>query len=804
MNIIIISRNALNTQRRFWLSVVSLCVIGFLSIVIASDVRAQNVVAPIASEERYNIKMIVVKGNENIDEETVIGLGLIDKKKLGNSEGITVSELNDAVQRIRESNLFQEVVVGVRKNILIINVVEYPIINAISIEGNKRLEDKDLLKILKSKVSRAYSPSLAEADAAALADFYRARGRINAAITPQIIRRANSRVDLVFEVAEGKVTEIERISFVGNRAFSDRRLRQVLKTKQAGLLRLFIQSDTFLAERLSEDIAALRDFYSARGYIDFEVEDASAEISRERDAAFLTFILHEGQQYRLGDIRISSDIKGLDISELARIQRLKSGQVYSEKAIEREVIRVENKLGETGFDFVAVDVRETRNLETAELDIDFAIVPSEKVFIGRINISGNTATLDSVVRRQFHIVEGDPYNPREIRDAEDRINNLGFFENVEVLTVPGSSFEEVNIDVFVEEIPTGSISVGASYGLDAGVAATFGISEQNFLGRGQLLSFQLSIGINNSNSRFNFTEPAFLGRDLAFSFSLFQFRTNHQSASFDTSNIGGSIGLEFPLGDASRLDIHYALSRVDMSNYFGVDIDGNPDTPPVLSPLIAAEVARGAEISSAPGYTYSYDTRIAGVDPDRGFLFSISQDIAGLGGDTRYIKSEIYTLAEQNFPTREITLRTILEGGAIVTYGGYRTRIVDRFQADDRIRGFELNGYGPRDSLVSGGVGTGDALGGNYYVAAHFEVDFPLGLPSEYGVTGGAFWDMGSIWGLKPHGTIDDRFHLRSSIGVSVFWDAPIGPLRLNFAKAILKESYDKPRFFDLTVATDF
>jgi outer membrane protein insertion porin family len=738
-----------------------------------------------AFAQSYSFSNVKIEGNERVDAATILNYAGISR-----GQEVSAGALNDAYQRIVNSELFEKVELVPQGSTLVIRVVEYPIVNVISIEGNKRLKDEKLATLLQSKPRRIYSPSLAEADAAALAEAYRVSGRLAASVTPKIIRRSDNRVDLVFEVTEGKVVENERISFVGNKAFSDRRLRQVLQTKQAGLLRNLIQRDTYVPERLELDKKLLTDFYQSRGYIDFEVLDSGAELSRERDATFVTFTVREGLAYDIGKVSTVSEVEGIDAAEFEAVQKIRAGQTYSPLLIDNNVTRMETLAQKKGLNFIRVEPRLTRNERGQVVDVQFAIVKGERIFVERIDIEGNTTTLDQVVRRQFRTVEGDPFNPREIRQAAERIRALGFFSDAQVDANQGSSPDQVVVKVGVEEQPTGSLSFGVTYSVASGAGLNIGFNETNFLGRGQKLSLSVSTASNNQNSSFSFTEPALLGRDLSFSVGAFYRTSSSDFAKYDTRNIGFTTGLGFPIGEQSNLSLRLSLSEDRMSNYTGD------------SPILQAETAQGALKTFSLGYSYEYDNRITGLNPKGGVLLRFGQDIAGLGGDTEYVKSTALALAETKVMNEEVTLRAIFEGGAIASLGGNTTRVTDRFFGNGKIRGFEPNGIGPRD-----GTDLADALGGNIYAVARFEADFPLGLPEEYGITGGAFFDVGSVWSLDNTAgltTVDDSAKPRAAIGVSVFWTTPIGPLRFNFSHAVKKEDFDKEQTFDLTISTKF
>ncbi|PLL13751.1 outer membrane protein assembly factor BamA [Tabrizicola sp. TH137] len=744
-----------------------------------------------AQAQTYSFSSVTVEGNQAIEPQTILAYAGI-----GRGETVSAARLNDAYQNIVNSGLFESVELVPQGSTLLIRVVEYPMINIVNFEGNARLKDEELAEIAKSRGRLVYSPSQAEEDAAAIADAYRVRGRIAATVDPRIIRRDGNRVDLVFEITEGRVAEIERLSFVGNRAFTDRRLRQVLETKQAGLLRSIIQRDTFVAERLELDKQLLRDFYLARGYADVQVLDATSDVARERDAFFVTFTIREGQQFRIGEVSTVSEIEGVDAAEFAAVQRIRRGETWSPALIDNNIARMENLALRKGLTFVRVDPRITRDERGGILDVEFAIVRGERIFVERIDIEGNTTTLDQVVRRQFRTVEGDPLNAREIRQAAERIRALGFFADAQVNAEPGSTPDQVVVNVDVEEQPTGSLTFGASYGVSTGVGFNVGLSEQNFLGRGQALGVSLTSGTDTSEGSFSFAEPAFLGRDVTLKFAAsYRESDNENSTTYDTRVGRLSPALEFPLGELSRLEVRYTYKDSKIS-----------DVPAGASNIIVQEAALGAQITSSVGYTYTYDTRVSGLNPKGGILLRFGQDIAGLGGDTEFIMTSALALAETKVAQEEVTLRAIFEGGMINSLGGTNSQITERFFANGKIRGFEPGGIGPRDLSA-----LNDALGGNMFAVARFEADFPLGLPEEYGVSGGVFFDVGSVWSLDNinggsagANPVDDSMNLRSSVGVSIFWDTPVGPLRLNFAKPLVKEDYDLEQTFDLTVSTRF
>jgi len=743
-----------------------------------------------AVAQTYSFSNVRIEGNDRVDAGTILSFAGI-----GRGQAVSAAQLNDAYQRVSNSGLFETVEIAPSGGTLVIKVKEFPTINIINFEGNARIKDEQLSSLVKSRSRRVYSPAQAEADAANIIKAYEVQGRIAASVTPQIIRRDGNRVDLVFDIKEGRPVEVERLSFVGNRAFSDRRLRNVLETKQAGLFRRIISSDTFISDRIEVDKQLLRDFYLSRGYVDFQVLDATGEVTRERDGFFVTFSVREGQSFKVGRVSTVSEVEGVDAAEFDRLLKLRPGVVYSPSVIENNIARLENLALKKGLNFIRVDPRITRNERDLTLDVEFAITRGPRIFVERIDIEGNTTTLDEVIRREFRSVEGDPFNPREIRRSAERIRALGHFKTADVNAEPGSAADQTVVKVNVEEQPTGSLTFGVSYGADSGVGLAVGFTETNFLGRGQTLGLNLNTGTDNRAGGFNFIAPGFLGRDLEFSFGASYAETNTQNSLYDTRATSVSAGIGFPIGEDSRLQLVYQLSNTQIKN-----------VQPNSSQILKDEAAVGSQIASSIGYRFSYDTRTSGINPLGGVLLRFSQDFAGLGGDLRFVRTEALAVAERRVWNEDVTVRAVFEGGMINMFNG-NSRVTERFFANGKLRGFEGNGVGPRDLAAT----NKDALGGNMYAVARLEADFPVGLPEEYGIKGGVFWDVGSVWGLdNANGGIaggspvDDKLYLRSAVGVSVFWDTPIGPLRFNLSRPVKKQSYDKPRNFDLTISSQF
>ncbi len=751
------------------------------------------------AQETSRFSRVDVSGNQRIAADTVRAIA-------GISAGtrVTPGQINNAVQNLFDSGLFESVDVRPERGRLVIEVAEYPTINEISIEGNKRLKDEDLVSLIGSVPRRTYSPLQAEADMLAITNAYAAAGRLAARVEPKIIRRTDNRVDLVFEVLEGRIVEVNRIGFTGNRIYSDRRLRRTIESKQAGLFRALVRRDTFIPERLDFDKEKLRNFYLKRGYIDANVLSSSADFARERNSFGVNFQVQEGQQYTFGELTISSPEPDVNVDNYNNALKIKSGRVYNPELVNTTLERMDVVAANQGLPFIQAQPRVTRNDETRTLDIDFELVRGRRLFIERIDIEGNSDTLDRVIRREFKSIEGDPFNARKVQQAADRIRALELFAIVDVQTREGSAPDQVLIDVNVEEQPTGSLGFGLGFGTDSGLSANVTLTENNFLGRGQSVGITLSTTSDNRELSLNFVEPKLYDRDLSLGLN-FSYRTfDNDRLSYNTVRTSFQPSLGFPIGEHSRLSTSLLLASDKVV----------ADT--ASSPLLQAENGSGSTIGLGLGYTF--DRRNSPIDPTAGFIFNFDQTVAGLGGDNKYFKAVANAKAYRSLFNEEVVLSAEFEGGILKSLGGGTTSIIDRFQlGGNTLRGFESFGIGPRvvdPNPATSGTNYNESLGGNFYALARVEASFPIGLPEEYGIHGGLFYDIGSVWGLeRTTATIGGKsvnassadFDLRSAIGVSLFWDTALGPLRFNFSKPLqYNELTDTTETFNFTIDTRF
>jgi outer membrane protein insertion porin family len=740
-------------------------------------------ILPTKSYSQENtISSIIVNGNQRIATGTIID---ISKIKKGNP--YNPSQLNSALQNIKKSTYFKNVTISFQNNILEINVEENPTINSINFEGNKILQDSNLYELIFSKERQSLSISKTEKDSDLIASAYANAGRISASITPKIVELSDNRVDLIFEILEGRITEVEKITFSGNRVFSNLRLKGIIATKQAGIFSRFLKSDTYVEDKLDYDINLLKNFYINKGYIDFEVK-TSVELTRAKDAFLINYIVKEGQQYSFSKINFDTTDSKINMDYLNKLNKIKDGSTYDRRQITKLINDIDIYLANDGFSFIEpipVISRDNINL-TMEVNIQFK--KTQKVFVERIEVEGNSTTIDEVIRLQFDFVEGDPFNRQKVLEAVDKIRGLGFFSNVETNTRLGSAPEKIIIVVKVIEKPTGSLGIGAGFNSSDGSEFTFNLNERNFLGKGQTIKFDLSTSTIKKQAALTLEDPSFLGRNLFAGISFGQTSTTPTSTPLKEDKLYFAPKIGFPLNRDSILSLTYRIETNDVTE--------TPESG-AISPLIKADV--GKYTKSGIILSYNLDKTNSISNPTKGYDFRITQEFNGLGGNISYSKSKLKLKAYKTLFRDDIILSSELSSGIIV---GSDASISNRFFiGGDSLKGYGSQGVGPVDTFYNN-----VPLGGKMFTSLSLEASFPIGVPEEYGIFGGVFIDSGSLWGLDNTelGRIDDSSNIRSALGVSVFWDTLIGPLRFNWSKPIKKEAYDVTENFRFTVDTRF
>lgn len=761
----------------------------------------QATAAPAAAEQQNRqILQILVEGNRRVEADTILSYLLIQPGDVAEPRLVNLS-----IQTLFSTGLFSDVRIAIDGPTLVLYVDENPVVNRVILEGNRAIADEKIADETEMQARAIFTRARVQSDVQRILEVYRRSGRFAAQVVPKIVELPQNRVDLIYEISEGPVTGVRRINFVGNRAFSDRDLRGEIITREARWWRFFSSNDNYDPDRLEYDREQLRAYYTDRGYADFRVVSAVAELTPDQTDFFITLTMDEGELYTFGDISVSTEIEDLNEEYLSRIVASNSGSLYVGSQIEESVDTLTFAAGAAGYAFVDIRPRVTTNRETQTVDVEYVIRETPRVYIERIEIAGNTRTLDRVIRRELQLVEGDAFNQALLDLSRSRVRALGFFEQVEVEPIQGSQSDRAEVRVSVTEQPTGELAFGAGFSSTDAFLVDFSISERNLRGRGQFLRLRVSASSRRQQIDIRFTEPRFLGRNLAAGVDLFQVRTDFsQEASFDTESTGFSLRAAFPLTRSVSAGLNYTL-RNDEVNVFGL-----------ASPSIAR--AAGGRATSLLGYSISWDRVDNRMEPRNGFRLSFNQDFAGLGGDVRYVRSEAQAGLYRNVFRDDIIFSVTGDSGLLLSWGGDTARINDRFfKGGNTFRGFETAGIGPR--VVQRDPSTSellsrDALGGNFYAIGAVELAFPLGLPEQYGIRGSVFTEFGTL-GLLPgddqipdaggNGLFTiDNLAPRASAGLSIFWDSPFGPVRFDFAEAFLKEDYDRAEFFRFSTSTGF
>jgi outer membrane protein insertion porin family len=740
------------------------------------------------------VSRIEVEGNQRVDESTIVAYLLI-------RPGVEYSrrEEDESLKALYETGLFSDVSFDVRGGTLVVFVIENPVINEVAFEGNRRFKDEQLSTVVQSEPRGVFTRARVQADVQAILELYRRSARFQASVTPQTIELPNNRVNLVFVVTEGPRTSVSGITFVGNQAFSDSRLRNVVTTRQSGILSFLRQGDSYDPDRLAGDEEKLRRFYLDHGYADFQIISSVAEFDRERNTFFIAFTLSEGQRYRFGAIAVDSTILGVDPRALEREVETDEGDIYSSSEVEDSVEEITLYLAANGFPFAQVRPRLGRDPATLTISVTYVVDEGARVYVERIDVRGNTRTRDYVVRREFDIAEGDAYNRVLIDRAERRLRNLGYFSEVRIFTEQGATEDRVIVVVEVVEEPTGEFSFGIGYSTADGLIGDVSLTERNFLGRGYTLRVAVGGGSNARSYEVGFTDPYFLGRRISAGVNVFRREYDENSfRSYDYETTGGSLLFGFPITENFSVQTGYQLEIQDIS----VDTDDCDGIAPDVSLAICN--AAGETIISSVLYSLVYDSLDNRRDPHDGIYAKFMQEFAGVGGDVSFLRTTgTAAYYREIWPDREVVGLIKVQGGHIFGIGE-DVRLLDAFfKGGETVRGFESSGFGPRDPS------TDDALGGNIFVAATAETQFPLPLlPRELGVKGAFFADAGTLFdtdatlaaGVTP---LDDA-SIRSSVGGSLLWASPLGPLRADFAHVLSSEGYDEEQFFRFGGGTRF
>jgi outer membrane protein insertion porin family len=831
----------------------------FILGMILSGVGSMLLTAHDAYAQTVTVNNIIVQGNQRVEADTIRSYF-----RPGPGGRLDAFQIDEGVKALYATGLFQDIRPSIQGGRLILVVVENPVINRIAFEGNKKVKDEQLKGEIQSKERGTLSRPVVQADVARLVEVYRRSGRFDVRIEPKIIELPNNRVDLVFEINEGVKTGVKRIEFIGNRAYSSYRLKDVIKTSETGLLAFLQTGDIYDPDRIEADRELLRRFYLKHGFIDVRVVSAMGEYDPARRGFIVTFTIEEGDQYRVGSVDIVSSVRGLDRQLLWWKLRVSPGEVYNAENVEKTVEDMTIEAARQGFAFATVRPRASRDNQTRTVNIAFLVDEGARVYIERINIRGNTRTRDYVIRREFDVAEGDPYNRALVNRAERRLKNLGYFKTVKITPEPGSAPDRIILNVDVEEQSTGEFQVSGGYSTSDGWLAEVSIAERNLFGRGLYGKASVQYGQYARGAQLSFVDPYFLGYRVAFGLDVFGKIQNPTSyISYSTTTVGFGTRLGFTLREDLAFALRYSLYRQEVSlpSYLndcvlspsapingGMGVEAffgqaQPIDPCFLngeaSLAVRRELANGAVLTSSVGYTLTYNSVDNNKSPTKGLMAELRQDLAGVGGDVRFVRTagDVWGYHEV---VPDVVAALHLQGGYITGWDCGKNsnnngsllntpseclRMLDEFQmGPNLVRGFAPAGIGPRDLSRYGLTGTGDALGGSLYWGASLELQTPLYfLPKDSGIKVSVYADAGSLWDYQgatswaatgevlsgsfcaaPPCPLDNSMHIRSSVGVGLIWNSPFGPLRFDYAVPLTQEPYDRTQRFRFGGGTKF
>ena len=737
------------------------------------------------------IRSIQVSGADRVSADTV-------KANISITPGKTFSnaDIDESVRRLYATGYFSDVRISVSGGTLVVAVNENQLINEVVINGNRKIKDDKLQAVLRSRSLGPYSETTIEADKQAIRDAYAAIGRSDATVTTQTYPLGNGRVNVAFVVDEGDRTKISQINFVGNEAYSNGRLRSVIITKKSNFLSFLTRKDVYSEEKLRADEETLRQFYFNNGYADFRVISSEAVLDEASNEYVVTFTVEEGQRYNFGDVNVESTVDGIDSEELKGLVETKTGKTYRAKDVQDTMSAISQRVAANGYPFARVTPRGNRDLGNGTIAVDYLVDQGERAYVERIEIRGNTRTRDYVIRREFDIGEGDAFNQEVITRAKRRLEALGYFSSVNITTAPGSEADRVVLVVDVQDQSTGSFGIGAGYetGNDGGFKLEASIEEKNFLGRGQYIRVAAGGGEDSRNYSLSFTEPYFLGYRLAAGFDIFSNEDNSEDYySVDTQ--GFTLRVTAPITEDLSTTLRYNYTKLDYSS---------SDLSQLASPYQHV-VVDGPWTRSSVSHSFTYDTIDDRTLPRDGIFAQITQEFAGLGGDSDFYK----------ISGKARYFHTILEDadviGSLAVSGGHMwgtgddTKVYDQFTLSaSELRGFESGGIGPR------ALRTNDSLGGTTYFTASAEASFPLPMvPRDAGFRGALFVDAGTLYSndvatVAADNVVGTDMSLRASVGASIIWASPFGPLRFDYAVPIKKESFDEVQRFKFGIATQF
>ena len=738
-----------------------------------------------------------MEGNQRIEEGTIRSYMLVRP-----GDPFDQDRVDRSLKVLYATGLFQDVRLTRDGSALTVHVIENPIVNRVAFEGNHKLSDDQLKTELQLRSRAVFTSALADADRRHILDLYARRGYFNATVEPRIIRLDQNRVDVVFQINDGQVTLVSRITIVGNKAFSQSRLTDVIDSREQRWWRFLSSSDQYDPERLNFDKELLRRFYLKNGYADFEARDARAELSPDRQSFFVSYTISEGERYRVGKVSVNSQLRNLTGDDLRGALLMSDGDWYDGDAVGKTADALEDAVRTRGYAFVEVKPRVTRDPEKHTIDLAFDVGQGPRVFVERIDINGNARTKDKVIRRELRVAEGDAFNAEAIRRSRTRLTDLGYFTGVDITNTPGSAPDRAALTVNITEKATGELSFGGGYSSDAGALVDIGLAERNLVGTGINASINGVLAQKRSSINLSITEPYFMDRNLVVGGDVFLIQTqNLGTQAYDERRLGFAVRTGYDFTEHLRQVWSYSLVDRKVFNIFAG-----------ASPFIRNEA--GQTVLSQIGQVLTLDYRDSRLYPHRGFVVEAGIDFAGLGGDARFLRGNLngayYIPLDQFTGNSDWGIKIGASVGRLETIAG-KDLIIDRFfLGGDNLRGFQTGGAGPHDTQ------SGDPLGGRFIWTQTTELRFPLPVSADLGLTGRAFVDVGALSDANfkdPNSCtvsatsacqITQSAAPRIGAGVGISWRTQFGLINIDLAPFVVKQAHDQTQIFRFGFGTRF
>ncbi len=773
-----------------------------LPLILTTAASAQRPAAPRPVAARPGatgpaIQAIKVEGNQRIEEGTIRSYLLLRA-----GDPFDQDRVDRSLKVLYATGLFQDVRLTRDGDILTVHLVENPIVNRVAFEGNHKLSDDQLKTETQLRARSVFTAAMADADRRHILDLYARRGYFNASVEPKVIRLDQNRVDVVFQIDDGQVTLVSRITIVGNKNFSQSRLTDVIDSREQRWWRFLSSSDQYDPERLNYDKELLRRFYLKKGYADFEVRDARAELSPDRTSFFVTYTISEGERYHVGKVAVNSQLRNLTGEDLRDAVPMAEGDWYDGDAVGKTADALEDAVRTRGYAFVEVKPRVSRNSKTHVVDLAFDIGEGPRVYIERIDINGNQRTMDKVIRRELRVAEGDAFNAEAIRRSRTRLQDMGYFTSVDIVNAPGSAPDKADLTVNIAEKATGELSFGGGYSTDAGALVDVGLAERNLVGTGINASINGVLAQKRSSATLSVTDPYFLDRNLVVGGDIFLIQTNYLGTQvYDERRVGFALRTGYEFTEHLRQVWSYSLVSRTVFN-----------VQSTASPFISNEA--GQTTLSQIGQVLTLDYRDSRLYPHRGYIAETGVDFAGLGGDAKFVRGNLsgayYVPLDSFTGNSDWSVKIAGSAGYLYTIGG-KDLIIDRFfLGGDNLRGFQTGGAGPHDAV------SGDPVGGRFLWTQTTELQFPLPVSADLGLSGRAFIDVGALTNanfknfgncIESDGSacrINQSSAPRVGAGVGISWKTQFGLINIDLAPFVVRQPGDQTQIFRFGFGTKF